>query len=157
VPFALGLAYTAAWFSVLAKLARTPHRPAFVWAVGVTVLWGLAGTLFIGWVDTGKSYRSVFTNLQSAIPASYRCVSSRDLGEPQRAMLHYFAGVVTYREEAPDRRRDCELMLVQGTPQEEHAPEGPWIKIWEGTRPGDRSERFRLYRQLSTPSKGTLR
>jgi hypothetical protein len=149
LPFVLGLAYTAAWFTVLAKLERTPRRPAYVWAAGVTVILGLAGTLFVGWIDTGKTYRAVFTSLQTALPASYRCVASRDLGEPQRAMLHYFAGVVTYRQEATDRYRDCDLMLVQATAQDEHAPEGAWIKIWEGSRPGERVERFRLYRRLS--------
>jgi 4-amino-4-deoxy-L-arabinose transferase-like glycosyltransferase len=156
LPFVIGLLYTAAWFTALAKLERTPQRPAYVWAAGVTVIWGLAGSLFIGWVDTGKSYRSVFTSLKTALPASYRCVSSRDLGEPQRAMVHYFAGVVTYREEAPGRHRDCDLTLVQGTTQEEHAPEGAWIKIWDGSRPGERTERFRLYRRL-VPLKGASR
>ena len=31
-------------------------------------------------------------------------------------MLHYFVGIRAYREEAPERRRDCDLLLVQGTP-----------------------------------------
>jgi len=141
IPFALGLMYTAAWFAVLLKLPRNPQRPAFVWAAGVTATWGLAATLFIGWVDTGKSYRGMIAAMTPALPATYRCVSSRDLGEAQRAMLHYFAGIVTYREEAAGRRRDCDLMLVQGIPQEEKAPPGNWIRIWEGNRPGDKAER----------------
>jgi len=148
IPFALGLMYTAAWFAVLLKLPRNPQRPAFVWAAGVTATWGLAATLFIGWVDTGKSYRGMIAAMTPALPATYRCVSSRDLGEAQRAMLHYFAGIVTYREEAAGRRRDCDLMLVQGIPQEEKAPPGNWIRIWEGNRPGDKAERYRLYRRV---------
>jgi 4-amino-4-deoxy-L-arabinose transferase-like glycosyltransferase len=153
LPFLLGAAYTALWFSVLVKLERTARRPAYVWATGVTVIWGLAATLFIAWVDTGKTYRTVFASLATALPPAYRCMSSEDLGDAQRAMLHYFSGVVTYREEAAERRRDCDLMLVQGTPQEEDAPEGSWIKIWEGSRPGDKSERFRLYRRLEPLAK----
>jgi 4-amino-4-deoxy-L-arabinose transferase-like glycosyltransferase len=148
IPFALGLMYTAAWFAVLVKLPRNPQRPAFVWAAGVTATWGLAATLFIGWVDTGKSYRGMIAAMTPALPATYRCVSSRDLGEAQRAMLHYFAGIVTYREEATERRRDCDLMLVQGIPQEEKPPPGNWIRIWEGNRPGDKAERYRLYRRV---------
>jgi 4-amino-4-deoxy-L-arabinose transferase-like glycosyltransferase len=146
LPFVLGLAYTALWFVTIAKLRKSPQRPAFVWAAGITATWGLAATLFIGWVDTGKSYRSMIASLGTALPASYRCISSRDLGDPQRAMLHYFAGILTYREESAERRRDCDLMLVQGVPQEERAPAGNWIKVWEGNRPGDKSERYRLYR-----------
>ena len=148
LPFALGALYTIAWIAVLARLKRSPERPAFVWAAGVTLTWALLAILFIGWIDTGKSYRGMIRGLEAAIPSSYRCVSSRELGEPQRAMLHYFAGIVTFREEAAERRRDCDLMLVQGSPQEERAPPGNWIKIWEGNRPGDKVERYRLYRRI---------
>lgn len=148
LPFALAAAYTSAWFLVLAKLKRHAHRPAFVWAVGVTVTWGMAATLFIGWIDTGKSYRSMFASFERALPSSYRCMASRDLGDSQRALLHYFLGIVTYRDESIERRRDCDLMLIQGAPQEERAPAGNWIKVWEGNRPGDKVERYRLYRRV---------
>ena len=148
LPFALGLAYTAAWLAIVVKLPRSPQRPAFVWAAGVTATWGVAATLFIGWVDTGKSYRSMIASMTTALPASYRCLSSRALGEPQRAMLHYFAGILTYREESASMRRDCDLMLVQGVPQAERAPGEDWIRIWEGNRPGDDEERYRLYRRV---------
>jgi 4-amino-4-deoxy-L-arabinose transferase-like glycosyltransferase len=158
LPFVLGALYTVAWFVVLARLKRHPQRPAIVWGVGVTVTWALLAILFIGWIDTGKSYRGMIHSLEAALPPTYRCISSRELGEPQRAMLHYFAGILTYREEAAERRRDCDLMLVQGIPQEENAPAGNWIRIWEGNRPGDSVERYRLYRRIagkalsSTPS-----
>ena len=124
------------------------------WAAGITVIWGLIAILFIGWLDAGKSYRSMIVSMKQAMPAQYRCVSSRNLGEPQRAMLHYIAGIITYREEVPDRHRDCGLMLVQGVPQEEDVPLGPWQKIWEGSRPGDdRDERFRLYQHTEAKPK----
>jgi hypothetical protein len=67
-------------------------------------------------------------------------------------MLHYFAGIVTYREEGP-RPRDCELMLVQGAPQYEVIPRGAWTRIWEGSRPRDKDEYFRLYRRTTAPEK----
>ncbi|HEV7803973.1 MAG TPA: glycosyltransferase family 39 protein [Burkholderiales bacterium] len=148
LPFTFGALYTVAWFAVLASLKRSAQQPAIVWATGVTVTWALLATLFIGWLDTGKSYRSMVASLEAALPSTYRCISSRDLGDPQRAMLHYYAGIRTFREEAAERRRDCDLMLVQGTPQEERVPPGNWIRIWEGNRPGDRAERFRLYKRL---------
>jgi 4-amino-4-deoxy-L-arabinose transferase-like glycosyltransferase len=149
LPFLIGLLYSAAWVAVLVRMKRSPQRPAFVWAAGVTVTWALLATLFIGWIDTGKSYRGMIRNLQAALPATYRCMSSRDLAEPQRAMLHYFAGIVTFREESPARRRDCDLLLVQGTPHAEHAPRGEWTKIWEGGRPGDKTERYRVYQRTA--------
>ena len=81
-----------------------------------------------------------------SLPPQYSCIASLNLGEPQRAMLHYFANIITYRVDVPARRRDdCDLALVQGVASEEHVPLGAWRKIWEGTRPGDRVEQYRLY------------
>ena len=151
LPFTLGLAYTLAWFGTLVGTRRSPLRPVIAWAAGITVIWGLIAILFVGWVDAGKSYRSMIVSMQQAMPAHYRCMSSQNLGEGQRAMLDYIAGIITYREEVPERRRDCDLLLVQGVPQVEHVPSGPWHKIWEGSRPGDdRDERFRLYQKTKT-------
>jgi hypothetical protein len=42
---------------------------------------------------------------------------------------------------------------VQGVASEEHVPSGAWQKIWEGTRPGDRLERYRLYRRTDISDK----
>ena len=150
LPFAVAAAYTVAWFVVLFRLPRNPQRPAIVWATGMTVLWAMAAVLFFGWLDSGRSYRGMIANLTQSVPVSSRCISSMNLGESQRAMLHYFAGILTYREEAIDRRRDCDLMLVQGTPREETPPVGAWTKIWEGGRPRDRAERYRLYQRQIT-------
>jgi hypothetical protein len=69
-------------------------------------------------------------------------------------MLHYFADIVSYRQEVPERRRECDLMLVQGVPREEVAPGADWIRIWEGSRPGDKQERYRLYRRLEPARSG---
>ena len=145
LPFTLAACYTVAWFILLAKLKRSAVRPAIVWAAGVTVLWGLTAILFVGWVDTGKSYRAVFTSMQQSLPAQYRCISSRSLGESQRAMLHYYANIITHRDEIATRQRDCDLLLTQGVAREEPTVAGNWRKIWEGSRPGDKVERYRLY------------
>jgi 4-amino-4-deoxy-L-arabinose transferase-like glycosyltransferase len=149
LPLVIGLTYSAAWVAALVRMKRSPQRPAFVWAAGVTVTWAMLTTLFIGWADVGKSYRGMVASLSRALPPGYDCMSSRDLAEAQRAMLEYFAGIVTYREETPGRRRDCELMLVQGYAHDERAPQGNWKKIWEGNRPGDKTERYRLYRRTT--------
>ncbi len=146
-PFTLAACYTVAWFVLLVKLKRSMERPVIVWAAGITVLWGLAAILFLGWVDTGKSYRAVFTGLQKNLPTQYRCMSSRNLGESQRAMVHYYANVITQREEITARKRDCDLLLLQGIAREEPAPGSGWRKIWEGNRPGDKVERYRLYQR----------
>ncbi len=147
LPFALGLAYTAGWFALLGTLRKSTERPLIVWAAGITTVWALLATLFIGWVDTQKSYRSMIDGMQRALPAQYRCMASRDLGEAQRAMLHYFAGIRTLRTETGPGAGACDLLLVQGRPLDETVMPAEWNKIWEGHRPGDKDERFRLYRR----------
>jgi 4-amino-4-deoxy-L-arabinose transferase-like glycosyltransferase len=149
LPFVFGALYTVGWFTVLARLKRDPQRPAMVWAAGVTVTWALLATLFIAWLDIGKSYRGMMAGLAAALPAKYDCLSTREVGEPQRALLHYYLGIRAYRDEEPSRRRDCDVLLVQGTPQHASAPGGNWTQVWEGNRPGDKAERYRLYRRTA--------
>lgn len=148
LPFFFGVAYTVFWLAVIASFRRSAMRPVVVWSAGVTTMWALLAILFLGWADNAKSYRSVMASLQLVVPKSYDCISSRNLGESQRAVLHYFANIITYRDEVRARRRTCELLLVQGKPLEEIPPARPWQKIWEGTRPGDRDERFWLYQRI---------
>jgi hypothetical protein len=146
-PFVIGAFYTLGWCAVLARLKKSPERPVIAWAAGITVMWGLLAVLFVGWADNVKSYRSAFLELKRALPRHYTCISSRELGEPQRASLHYFAGIITYRDEVPERRRDCDLVLVQGKPLDENVMPRQWKRIWEGQRPGDKDERYRLYQR----------
>ena len=148
LPFVIGCAYTIAWGAVLVKLKKSPERPVVAWAAGITVMWALLAVLFVGWADNAKSYRSVFVDMQKTLPKKYSCVSSRDLAISQRAMLHYFTGIITQREEASQHKRACELFLVQGHMLDENAPAGNWKKLWEGHRPGDKGEWFRLYLRL---------
>ena len=146
LPFALGALYTAGWVALLATLRKNRERPVIAWAATMTMTWGLVAILFVGWIDAGKSYRSMIVDMQKALPARYSCIASLNLGEPQRAMLHYLANIITYRLDVPARKRDdCDFTLVQGVASEERVPLGPWQKVWEGTRPGDRVELYRLY------------
>jgi hypothetical protein len=151
LPFVLGVAYSVFWLAVLASFRKSAVRPVVVWGAGVTTMWALIAILFVGWADNVKSYRSMIASLQLVLPKQYDCLASRSLGEAQRALLHYHAGIVTHREEVPERRRPCELLLVQGRSHEEIAPPRPWQKIWEGARPGDKDERYRLYQRINLP------
>lgn len=146
LPFAVGVLYTLFWVASALSFRRTAMRPVVVWGAGITVMWALTATLFIGWADNAKSYRSVVASLGKALPGGHGCISSRGLGEAQRAMLHYFGGIITWREEVPERRRRCDLLLVQGHPQAEPDPPG-WTRVWEGGRPRDRDERYWLFQR----------
>jgi hypothetical protein len=154
LPFLFGVLYTVGWVALIARLKKSRERPVVAWAATMAMIWGLLAILFVNWIDVGKSYRGMIADMQKALPAKYSCISSLNVGEPQRAMLHYFANIITWRiDVAARQRRDCDLMLVQGVASEESVPLGPWKKIWEGARPGDKVERYRVYALTKKPSR----
>ncbi len=143
----LAYAFTAAWFVLLFNVKRSAERPVIIWAAGLTIVWALVTLLLVNYIDTGKSYRSMVAQLSQAIPDGHRCIYSQSLGESQRAMLHYFASIITVRLEKSGPRPDCDLLITQDNWKDPGQAGGPWEMIWEGRRPGDKQERYRLYRQ----------
>src|SRR4051812_7153507 len=144
---ALAAVFTVAWLVLLFNVKRRPERPVITWAAGITLLWALVTLLLVRYIDTGKTYRTVFNQLSHALPAGHGCIYSRSLGEPQRAMLDYFGNILTVRLEKRGKRPDCDLLIIQDKWQFPTHVEAPWKLIWEGRRPGDKLERFRLYQQ----------
>lgn len=138
---------TAAWLVLLFNLKRTPERPVALWAAGVTMLWSIIGLVLVNYIDTGKTYRGMVAKLVAALPENHGCIYSRGLGDPQRAMLHYFGNVTTERLEKNGPRPHCDLLITQDNWKDPGRMSGPWTLVWEGRRPGDKQERYRLYRQ----------
>ena len=145
--FVLGAGLTVMWLWLVPRLPRSPYRPMIAWSGTVALLWGLAAVFFVPWVDSANSYRSMTLSIRDSLPKHYRCISSYSLAEPQRAMLEYFAGIVTYRDTQPERKRDCDVLLVQGSRKAIRTPDPSWELIWHGARPGDDNELYRLYRK----------
>jgi hypothetical protein len=88
----------------------------------------------------------MIVSLKQALPEHYNCIA-RDarLGESQRAMLQYYAGITAVR----DPGRVCELRLVQGDKVARPLlDESRYRKIWEGNRKTDKNERYRLYQRI---------
>lgn len=131
VALAAAVALTGLWFFTLRW--SLPAR----WLAGLTLVWGLAMTLWLPWLDHAKSYRGVIADMQRARPA-IGCVTPRDLTEPQRAMFDYFAGITATK--AP-----CPLVLVHTPNAKPPALGDEWQLRWHGTRPGDSKEYFWLY------------
>jgi len=154
LPVIVAIVVSIAWGWLLLGAVRSSHRSLTFWAGGMTLVWALVMTLWLPWIDYGKSYGGVAASLKRALSAnagaSGACIQSTGLGEAQRAAFHYHAGVVTLRNEI-SRNQRCGLLLVQSGPRETR-PEG-WLRIWEGSRPRD-SERYRLYSRASSPAPG---
>jgi 4-amino-4-deoxy-L-arabinose transferase-like glycosyltransferase len=146
--FLVALALTSLWVYLMFFTAYSPTRSIARWAAGIVLLWGTFATLWMPWVDYQKSYRPVALQLRTKIPVDAKCIAQRGLGVPQGASLDYYGDI---RPRAFDfgKPRECPLLLVQGQPQHEFdAPGAGWVKLADVGRPGDKSERFRLYRSV---------
>jgi len=136
------------WLALVRPARRTNRRAVLNWAAGMTLVWGLYMSIWLPYLDSRRSYRPVAETLAQQLRAQ-GCVASRNLGEPQRALLYYFADIVTAREEkSPDH--DCTLVLVQyGRHDGEPIVRLGWEIAWQGARRGDDTERFVLFRKTS--------
>lgn len=139
--------YTLAAAVVIYALRHKHERPVVSWAVVTTLALGLTMTLLLGWLDERKGYHRAFTALKQAVPESYRCIASHGLGEPQRAMLDYYASIKTHRL-AISPATNCDLLLRQEFDVEALEHPGEWRLLWEGRRTNATDERFRLYLRL---------
>jgi 4-amino-4-deoxy-L-arabinose transferase-like glycosyltransferase len=144
-PFWIAVAISVLWIVLVWRVGRSMRRAVVNWAAGVTLLWVLAMTLWLPWLESGKSYRNMVASLKRSLPAKHGCIGGEHLGDGQRAMLQYFGDIITRR----NARNSCDLLLVQG--QRVARPlqdETQWEKIWEGGRTGDKVERYRLYQRI---------
>ncbi len=146
LPLLFALLLLAGWLYVVFCSTRSPVRSLARWASGIVLMWGSFAMLWMPWADYQKGYRPVALQLRSKIPVDAGCIAQRSLGISQAAALDYHAGIRprpfdTLRPEA------CSLLIVQGSPKSEFdGPGAGWAKLADVGRPGDKSERYRLYR-----------
>lgn len=136
---------------------RISRRPTVLWRAvvlssgGVILCWLLLTTLWMPWINYGKSYAGVARQIAEKLPQddSAYCVDT-NVGSPQRASFAYFGGV---NFDGFDDTR-CNYLLLQDRGYGKNDVAlfqrfgGRWQFLWEGRRPADRDERFRLYRRI---------
>jgi 4-amino-4-deoxy-L-arabinose transferase-like glycosyltransferase len=152
--FVVAAFFTASWF-LLARYSRISVKPGgeravFSWAAGMSLAWGLAMAILLPWLDAGNSYRSMMTTLGKAIPPGTKEVAGISVAESPRALVDYYVGVKVRRIE-PQERNPYDLLLVIANPGVKERADAGWSKIWEGARPGDDKEVFRLYGRNEKP------
>lgn len=144
-PFVIAIIATVTWVVMVWRVGRSMRRATLNWAAGVTLIWILAMTLWLPWLDSGKSYRGMVAAMTQALPAHYQCIAAEHLGDGHRAMMYYFGNIITLR----DPKHLCDLRLIRGDRLSKPLrDENHWEKIWEGSRKGDKNEHFRLYRRV---------
>ena len=143
-PFWIALAFTVLWVIMVWRVGRSMRRAVINWASGVTLLWVIAMTLWLPWLESSKSYRAMVVSLSQKMPEKYGCIASRYLGDSQKAMLHYFGNIITL----PGKESTCDLLLTQGNLSRFDQDKGSWKMLWTGGRPGDKIDRYYLYQRI---------
>jgi 4-amino-4-deoxy-L-arabinose transferase-like glycosyltransferase len=154
VAFVVALLATISW--VLVVHWRIARRPTVLWRAvvlssgGVILCWLLLMTLWLPWVNYGKSYAGVARELSLELPPEPHCVET-NVGPAQRASFGYFGGLAFARFE----QTGCRYLLMQDyhrgpDPRSSLVWSGnEWELLWEGRRPADREERYRFYRRVN--------
>lgn len=143
--FLVAAILTLIWLYAVIRAHRNNRRALVNWTAGVTVIWAVANALALPAVDHVRSYRSLANEIVRVLPPGRKCVASTDIGDPQRASLDYFVGL---RLVTSARAGGCDWLLTQGSRERAPTIDPTWQLAWEGSRPGDRVERFRLYRRI---------
>ena len=146
--FCAAALYTIAWLVLAAKTASSSDGVALTWTLGAVLAWALIMTLWLPALNAGSSYRADFIDLRKSLPGRYSCIArSPGLGESERAMLEYYAGIRTERT-APSGATPCELLLEQRPGQAGWLVGPEWEEIWHHNHPGVRpKDIFTLYRR----------
>jgi hypothetical protein len=174
VAFVVAAAATAGWFVLVHwRLSRQPSvlwRAVVLSSGGLILLWVLLMTLFLPDLNYARSYASVAQQIAARLPANADCIDT-NVGPAQRASFAYFGhlpfagvegGACSYlllqdslKKSAEDGHGDHTRQNVLQTGEgprggevvlEDFRPRD-WTLLWEGRRPSDRDERFRLYQR----------
>ena len=146
IPFSLAALLTCIWVVVVARSLRTTRRAVVNWSAGITMVWMLTMMLGLPVIDQARSYRGLVNRLAGEIGAS-PCTLGIGVGDAQRALLDYFAGIRVLSLDHRDAGR-CETLLAQASRGSLPAFDATgWRESWRGSRPGDRTEAFVLFRR----------
>lgn len=165
IALAVALMLTSAWLIALPKISSQQRwRGPLSWAAGLSLIWGLAFTLLLPWIDRAKSYETVFLSLHRQLqmdqgtngPANKQmdgqteeCMSSLALGESEAPMLYYYAGILhrPIAAKSGDASTSCRWLIVQGKENRLPMEHYQWLPYWEGARQGDLNELLTVYRR----------
>ena len=147
---------TIGWF-VLA-LWRLSRQPTVLWRAvvlstgGVLLCWLLLAALWLPWINYNKSYVTIAKQIDQSIPDKSLCVDT-NVGLTQRSIFAYSGNI---RFSSGFESNECGYLLLQDTFQKNKRPlseeylNGMKL-LWDGHRPSDRTERFRLYQYRQSP------
>ena len=141
---------TLFWFALV--YWRISRQPSVLWRAvvlstgGVILCWVLLATLWLPWINYSKSYAGIAVEMASHVKkGKYSCIKT-NVSAAQRASFAYF-GNVRFEGFIAE---PCDYVLLGDRVPKYNRPISPKTYkrmklVWEGHRPSDRGERFRLY------------
>ncbi len=146
--FSVASAITIIWLFAVLRSQHSNRAAATNWAIGMTFVWTLLMSLWLPMIDSARSYRDVFSSLKNSLPPEYSCLSTENLGDSQRELLHYYVDINPYSSFTEDSK-NCDLYLIQDDKYPKAVSLGDnWQQIWYGQRASERKESFRLFQQI---------
>jgi 4-amino-4-deoxy-L-arabinose transferase-like glycosyltransferase len=142
--FVAGLLLTLGWLSLLLLPECKPKLLPVNMAAGLALIYGFGMTLFLPLAEWQMSYRRQFLPLKSYLPPSDVRVLSKGLGEPQRAMLDFYAGLNTLRVLKGKKAQGDWMLTESEFPNDRHNPGPDWERVWQDRHEG---EWFQLFRR----------
>ena len=153
--FIIALAASLGWIVLVHW--RVSRNPTVLWRAvvlssgGVILCWLLLMTLFLQWGDYRLSYISVARQVAQSLPKTSHCTET-NASPAQRASLAYLGNIQFSRFGG----EQCETLLLRDSIKMRDDKEiasrfrgKQWKLIWEGRRPADHDERFRLYQRIA--------
>ena len=140
---------SAAWLTVViwrvSSRAKPLWRTIVISSSGLALSWFLLMTLWLPIFNHRKTYRDLTQEIAVYLPLKHRCVESRGLQLSQRASLGYFLSMRFSEQQVQGTQCDWFLIADANNARLPSADESLWTLRWEGRRPADKLERFRLY------------
>ncbi|HXA47772.1 MAG TPA: glycosyltransferase [Burkholderiaceae bacterium] len=151
--FVIALGATFGWiFLVHWRISRHPSvlwRAVVLSSGGGILCWLLWMTLWLPASNYAKSYANVAAEIAQKLPEDHPCVDT-NVGADQLASFAYFGQIKFSQFD----QLDCPYLLLQENGRNKGAAEriqnagDQWQLMWEGRRPHDKDERFRLYKRM---------
>lgn len=136
---------TAIWLFTCIRAKQGNRSTITNWAVGMTFVWSLLMSLWLPWINSAKSYETVFTSIYQKLPANTACVYSLGVGQSQRMLFSYYTSINLKSVHSTDQT-DCRYYLIQDEKGvAKMYPGEEWRLVWQGKRPAERKESFRLF------------
>ncbi len=134
----IAIVLTVGWLVAIPLFPRAKSRPILVWATGMILLWGLLVALFRPWIDAGWGYRPLIHDLARHLPAD-ACLDAR-VDPAMTTMLRLYGSHPV--------RADCPwVLLALDRKAGEHRADDDFPGMrWEGQRPRQKAQLYRLYR-----------